>query len=520
MENQSHHKLAKQKDIWVLVISTLIIWLIAAVSYTAQAQNHKSTTRIVSKNGVNKYEIKIDGIIQLTDDDRDLKSISPGGYFYVSKTTFGNKRKIIIERDGRGGISRKYYIGKKLYPFEPEGKEWLAEVLIDVIRSTGMDAENRVDRIFGKAGVKGVLNEIDQITSNSVKGTYFKHLLNKPGLTDNQLIQIVDEIGSDISSNTTRGSLFRRYEGLYLKKEQTATALLRNLGKLSSSTTRGSVLRSIIDNHDELSDKTIIALLDVTGKISSNTETGSVLRRVNSKYTLNGQTADAYFDVLDHLSSNTESGRVLRAIISEQKLNSGSMVRVLESTGRLSSNTEMGSVLRRFNRVFPAGNNEVSSAYFNTVNKVSSNTERGTTLRDLISNQDLGPQDLIKLLNSTGRMSSSTEIGSVLRRAVPVLSNDPSVRNSFFDTVSKLSSSTEMGSVLRATVAESTDKNTLISVLKTTEKLSSNTESGSVMSRVATVMSKSDPDILDAYKSAASKLTSDSEYRRVMRAID
>ncbi|MGI9542901.1 MAG: hypothetical protein ACR2MX_06545 [Cyclobacteriaceae bacterium] len=520
MENQSHRKLARQKDIWVLIISTLIIWLIAAVSYTAQAQGHKSTTRIISKNGVSKYEIKIDGIIKLTDDDSDLKSISPGGYFQVSKTTFGNKRKIIIERDGQGGISRKYYIGRKLYPFEPEGKEWLAEVLVDVVRSTGIDAENRVDRIYSKGGVKGVLDEIDEITSNSVKGTYFRHLLNKPGLTDSNLIQIVDEIGSDISSNTTRGELLRKYEGLYFKKDETATALLRNLAKLSSSTTRGSVLRSIMDRHDQLSDKTIIAILGVTGKISSNTEVGSVLRRVNKNYKLNGQTADAYFEVIDHLSSNTEAGRVLRDILSTQKLNTSSMVRVLESTGRLSSNTEMGSILRKFNRVYPPGNGDIAEAYFSTINRISSNTERGTTLRDLISSQDLGSQDLVKLLNSAGRISSSSELGSVLRRAIPELTGDPAVSNSFFDTVGKLSSSTEMGSVLRSAVAERGDKNTIIKVLKASEKLTSNTEAGSVIYKVASVMPKSDPQVIEAYKSAASKLTSDSEYRRVMSAID
>src|SRR2546430_5569589 len=48
----------------------------------------------------------------LTDDDKDIKSISEDGYLEITKVTFGSRRSIVIT-PSENGIKREYYEGRE-----------------------------------------------------------------------------------------------------------------------------------------------------------------------------------------------------------------------------------------------------------------------------------------------------------------------------------------------------------------------------------------------------------------------
>jgi len=87
------------------------------------------------------------GKIELTDDDKDIKSISPDGYLEITKVTLGSRRSIVITPT-ENGIKREYYEGREKMDFEKEGRKWLSEILPELVRSTTIAAENRVNRFF------------------------------------------------------------------------------------------------------------------------------------------------------------------------------------------------------------------------------------------------------------------------------------------------------------------------------------------------------------------------------------
>ena len=119
------------------------------------------------------------------------------------------------------------------------------------------------------------------------------------------------------------------------------------------------------------------------------------------------------------------------------------------------------------------------------------------------------------------KVSSSSEQGNVLRKSVDLIDSDSKVNQAFFSTVKSVSSSSEQGSILRSLVAKpKLDKITLLGIIDATQSISSNSEAGSVLEAVGKIMSKNDQELRNAYKSAASKLSSDSEYRKVMSLID
>src|SRR6516162_1619521 len=82
---------------------------------------------VIDHDGISGFNIEMRGKIELSDDDKDVKSISPDGYLEITKTTFGGRRAIVLTPQG-DGIKREYYEGGEKVDFEKEGgRQWLGE---------------------------------------------------------------------------------------------------------------------------------------------------------------------------------------------------------------------------------------------------------------------------------------------------------------------------------------------------------------------------------------------------------
>lgn len=492
--------------------------------------NQQDTTVILSTSvngvhsfkatdGISTYTFKYRGKIKVADDDRSIESISDGGYLIIKKTTFGNSRSIQIDSDSRGNINYEYYEGRKEIPFEPEGKEWLEDVLLDVIRMTGIDAENRAGRIYAKNGTGGVLNEIDEIRSNHVKGIYFKVLLAKGELSDEELINIALEIANSISSNSERGSIYRQYSDRFLVNDNVASAYFKGISKLSSNSERGSTLRRAINKH-ELSDQQITKLLYVASKISSNSEKGSVLRSIDYYNFDNPEMIEVYFGTVASISSSSETGSVLRHLIKNQDLEDETLIVLFENLKKVSSSSEKGSVLRTMDDI-SLTNKEVILGYFGVVNAISSSSEKGRVLRNLLNTKSQNKASLIAIFITAKNINSSSEKGSVLRTSIQWLGEqDEKVMGAFFGALNTIDSNSEHGSVLRHMIDAMDPKiSTQLKIIESTVLISSNSEKASILVKLADKADLDNETVKDAFVSAASTITSDSEFRRVMTKV-
>jgi len=526
-----------------------------AQSYTYNQGSPDGKKQYKYSDNFTNYEIQVNGDIKVNDDDTGIKSISPGGYLKISKRTFGNKRAIIIESNSMGILSYEYYEGRTEIPFEPEGRKWLADVLLDVIRMTGIDAEGRTNRIYTNKGIDGFIEEIGEIPSNSVMAIYFEALMDNHNLSDDDLIAVSSAIAAEMSSNTERGSLYRKYSNLFMRNNTTAVVYFQSISKLSSNTERGSVLKNIstkIDFEDpkvteayfacvdkmtsntergsvlrklektqEISNQAYARLLMSVKKFSSNTEMGSVMRSLDNLDINNSSVNEAYFIAIDGMTSNTEAGNTLRHLIKKTDLTDENYVSLLKSVKKLTSNTEMGSILRTINSI-NLKNQGVNEAYFLSVRSMTSNTEAGSVLRYTIKTHYLNEESWIQLLDETGRLSSNTEMASVLITASKFMPYDEeSVINAFFSAVNRFSSNTDHGRVLREVIAnEHLNEFTCYKILESVKNMTSNTEKSSVMIKVSQTKFIKYPEIRKLYKNTARSLTSNSDYRRVIEAIE
>lgn len=479
--------------------------------------HRKTDFRIVGT--LQSLDVKSRGDITVSDNDDDITSISRGGYLRIRKTAFGNKKEVLIESDDEGNLNKYYYDNRSETPFEPEGRRWLRDILPDVVRSSGIAAESRVNRFFNQGGAEAVLDEIEELTSNSVRGRYFGLLLTKNGLNARDLSRIAREVSDEVSSSSQQGDIFRKYSHKFLASEESAEHFFNSIGKISSSSEQGYTLRQIL-RKDKLTAGMKAELLDATDNISSSSERGTVLREFNEQFDPTPEVVDAYFDALDGISSSSEKGSVLRDLLKMHDLSEDILERLFESVDDISSSSERGSVLR-VAILQIKGKEKSLEQFFTTVGRISSSSEIGSVLRNIIDEAELRSEYMPQLFETVDRISSSSERGSVLRRAIPYLDNDPEATDQFFSSVEKISSSSEQGDVIITLLGESKklDNRTLIEALKASEGISSSSTRVEVMLAVAEWIDDGDSDVMEVYKDVAKSIDSSSGYRTVMERV-
>src|SRR5262249_51558730 len=151
-----------------------------------------------------KLQVTYEGDIEFTDDDADVKSLSPDGYLRIKD---GSGRRVELTADASGNVQRRFWVASTEKPFEPEGRQWLGPVVARVIRQSGIGAKGRVARILKAKGPSGVLAEISLIEGSWAKRVYFTELLNTGTLDPQALRQTVAQAGRELDSDFERASL-------------------------------------------------------------------------------------------------------------------------------------------------------------------------------------------------------------------------------------------------------------------------------------------------------------------------
>ena len=194
----------------------------------ASQQKGRSNGTFSWSNGREKLEVKYDGDLEFTDDDADLKSLSPGGYLRIKEGSQSGGRKVEFTADAAGTITRRFWVGSSEKPFEPEGRQWLAQALPRFIRQTGLGAKGRVARILKAKGPSGVLAEISLIEGSWAKRVYFNELLNSGNLDGQMLRQTVAQAGRELDSDFERASLLiDSCRSIPRRRRRDASGLLR-----------------------------------------------------------------------------------------------------------------------------------------------------------------------------------------------------------------------------------------------------------------------------------------------------
>ncbi len=471
----------------ILTKAILLIALFCVSQLEAQRRstsvnvNSNGKTTISIKNGFgNNFSIEYQGDITLSDDDTDVVDISRGGYMEIKKSAFGNRRRIFMEPDNSGQLIKKYYVGGSQRSFDIEGKKWLAEILLEVVRSTTLGSEKRVDRMYKKGGYYPVLKEVDQITSDYVQARYLKLLLDR-NLDEKGLVATLKRVG-DIDSDHHKASILKYNTTSFLSTPETTTGYIRAASRIDSDHHTATVLIPAL-NETSISDTQIKALLEIVRDIDSDHHKATVLIKSLESRSLPPESFKLLLTTAATIDSDHHTASVLKRALSDTDLSASEEQTVLATIENIDSDHHIASVLI-----------------------------------EMLKNP-LQEESLVRLLGEVDReMSSDMHKATVLARVIQ-RQNVKQGLDAFLDTLTDIDSDHHKAEVFQRLSKETFEANQLIAIVRATGSINSDHHHAASLISFAPAVSNAGQRVKDAYLEAAERISSDSHMGKAVRAI-
>ena len=367
---------------------------------------------IWSKDG-HKIEIDYKGRFEFSDDDTDVKSLSPGGYLKIREGSLQNKTTVEITSDDKGNLSRRYWAGTSERPFEPEGRQWLARTLPRFIRQSGIGAPARVARIYRAKGVDGVLAEIQLIEGSWARRVYYGELLKTATLEPRTTALVIQRAGKDLDSDFELASLLTGFGDKLLVDDVTRRAYFEAARSIDSDFEMRRVYSSAL-KRGPVSPDILAGLLDASTGIESDFELASLLVDVAKLQPLDPRARPGFFKSAATIESDFEHRRVLNTLASRSDLDGTTIASLLESSMLVDSDFEEAALLLTVLKQYSA-EGAIRQPFFRAVDSIESSFERSRVLNTVSKRTDVSPETVVAILRSTKGVDSSFESSRVLQ---------------------------------------------------------------------------------------------------------
>ncbi len=459
-------------------------------------------------------DMDIEGDVQFSDDDRDVKSISPGGSVAIGEGRFVSSRRYEVRADTNGTLTRSYFVGGVRQELDSEGRAWLAGLLPETIREMGIDAPARVDRILHKSGPRGVLAEIGLIHSDGSKRIYLQELFARATLDRNQLedaMRITRAIGSD----GDKSRLLIALAPVYFRGGLRAT-LLDAATSIASDGDRRRVLSSFIQQ-DPNNTETLTGVAKSAGGISSDGDKTQVLVDLASQYRNHEDMTQAWFKTAGGISSDGDRRRALSAMLAQPALRKDVIVRVLRTAQQISSDGDKQTILRE-STVHYSEDEAVRRAFFDATNSLNSAGDRAKVLSAIGARAGLGGATLGEIFRSAKSIPADGDKTTVLIQLCGLVNSERPVSDSFFDAANSISSDGDHARLLLALLSRrNLGSDVVVAAVQSAVKINSDGDKARVLLQAADY--STDPAIVAAVRKAVDSIHSDGDYRRVMSVL-
>jgi beta-lactamase regulating signal transducer with metallopeptidase domain len=362
----------------MLLIALPSVFVVARDKHTLSidVRDDGNTQRVRSKQSSpgERLRVEIDGKVEFNAEETDIARMDPGAEIEIEQTRQGNTRELRAKNVG-GEIRRRYFVDGKEQTFDAEGKAWLAQVLPDLFRLTGLQMQARTRRMLAQGGAQRVLDEIAKIKVDHVRGGYIAELLTQASLNENEFartLALIDEIDSDFETRQVleralakapanarlhaqmlelaagMDSEFERAEWLSLAarrlpiEAEASPAWAKALAAFDSDFERRRTLEKLID-HGRPRAMAVATALVASEAIDSDFERRSALQAAAAS---DAPISDAaYLKVADGIDSDFERREALLALIGAGAPSLERSRGILRSASSMSSDFEQREVL-------------------------------------------------------------------------------------------------------------------------------------------------------------------------------
>lgn len=377
-------------------ISKAVILFLLAISLLGlrvRAQEKKTITTTDSHvnwiwdDGDWKRSVEIRGRAEFTDDYRDIRTVSEGGFVRIEETRGGTTRRLDVTRGADGQLQRTYYLNGQARSLDAQDREWVAGIILEAVRHGAIDAERRVQTIFERRGLNGVLEEISLIRGDYAKHVYFDALLKNRNLNASALQTVFRQAAREISSDYEQAQFLIRSSEQLAGKPEALPAFFEATATIKSDYEHRRVLSALLKKGAPNRD-VLLRVVRSAASISSDYEKGLVLKEVAALGLEDAQLAAAFFQPTNTIKSDYERRGVLSAVLKRKVLQPEVLSRLLESAAMMSSDYEKATLLLEASGAY-TGDARMRDAFLRTVETIKSDYERGRVLSAMLKNRQM-----------------------------------------------------------------------------------------------------------------------------------
>lgn len=416
------------------------------------AEEHEGDRHFKWMNDDDLLDIRIKGDVEFTEDDAAVNRMSRNARLEIEQRKHGRRRTLEVRPDDDGTVRYTYKVEGRTRPYDATTRDEVADLILMVIRNTGIDAERRVARILRRDGVDGVFDEIDRIESSSAKRRYFTALLEQGRLNTAQLQRLAREASRQIPSSGDRARFLKEAAPYYLANSAVYDAYFDAISTIASSGDHARVLIHLFDEQD-LDPEAFFLLLRSARRLSSSGDKARVLIKATAHYENDPEIRKAFFEAVDTIASSGDQTRTLQALLDNADLDQASITALFASARGISSS---GDKARLLTAAAPHFVNDPAqrAAFFEAVDTIPSPGDHTRVLLALLEENQLDKASLVAVLESTKGISSSGDKTRVLVEAARLIASDDDLVAAYLDAAETIASSGDQTRALSALVRQ------------------------------------------------------------------
>jgi len=274
----------------------------------------------------------------------DIVGVSNGGTLDITAITGSHVRKISFRSNG-GTLTRSQTIDGSPRPWDDTAQKWLADLLIDLDRMSGIGVSYRLPSLLARGGVRAVLDETEKFSSDYVRSLYLLRLIDQRQLSEDEYQRIVVTAARDVRSDYEMSRILRAVaERSTLENAATRRAYLEAVDHMTSDYERSRILQTIFAR-TQLSRDLVREAVRSAGTFRSDYERSQVLLAALGNKSLTDADAQPVVDAVAKSSSDYEKSRVLRAVAARFTLDAEARRAYLRAAGTIKSDYENRRVL-------------------------------------------------------------------------------------------------------------------------------------------------------------------------------
>lgn len=350
--------------------------LMADCGESRGASIHSEDDDLTVKIRSEHCELRIEsrGEIEYAHDDSGVVRMSGRAELEIDERRKGERKRLVVT-PGPGGEPRyRWTVGGDERPFDDAGRAWLAQVLPEVFRATGLNADKRVARILAADGVAGVFAEIALIRGDYVGRIYLEHLLDQADLDSAELRAWLELAGGQLGSDYELAEALTGLPAKRLSEPGVGEAFVEAAATIGSDYELRRALTALIDGSTP-TQATLDRILTTTQSIGSDYELAELLIRVAERYPSGQPLSESYHRAASTIGSDYELRRTLSKAL-ERPLTDGALVALLRTAHSIGSDYELAELLVAVGRAHRL-NGAAREAFVAALETVGSKYEHG-----------------------------------------------------------------------------------------------------------------------------------------------